>query len=241
MKELLRRFAAWSGFFRCPVCVKHSGNGRNEICGECREKLPLLPVEHRCRGCGGRNNSALAVCSACLEFPKRPYSDAVAIMEYSGPGRTLIQKMKFCNHPELTRPLAHLAFEKLTESGMEFDVIVPVPLHWRRFLQRSYNQTELLASLISKAVNKPVVHGLKKIRFTPQQLHLKKQQRQKNLKRSFALGDPAFSGLRVLLVDDVITTGATAAAASKILLDNGAADVKLLCCARTPCKVRSSQ
>lgn len=237
MKELLRRFAAWSGFLRCPVCMKHSGNGRNEICAQCKEKLPLLPVKSRCHGCGGKNNSALAVCPACLEFPKRPYTDAVAIMEYTGTGRALIQKMKFCNHPELARPLAHLALEKLNESGMEFDVIVPVPLHWRRFLLRSYNQTELLASLISKATNKPVVHGLKKIRSTPHQAHLKKQQRQKNLKRSFAVDDPAFSGLRILLIDDVITTGVTACTAAKILLANGGAEVKLLCCARTPYKV----
>ncbi len=241
MKELLRRFAAWSGFFRCPVCMKHSGNGQNEICPECRKELPLLPVKDRCTGCGGPNHSALAVCPACMEFPQRPYKDALAVMEYTGGGRTLIQKMKFCNHPELTRPLALLALEKLKESQMEFDVIVPVPLHWKRFLVRSYNQTDLLAHLLSRATGKKVVQGLKKIRSTPHQSRLKKSDRQKNLKHSFALRDPAFAGKTVLLIDDVITTGATASAASQILLNNGAKAVKLLCCARTPLKAGSTR
>lgn len=241
MKELLRRFAAWSGFFRCPMCMTRSGNGQNEICPECRETLPLLSVENRCHGCGGPNESALAVCSACMEFPKRRYQDALAVMEYAGPGRTLIQKMKFCNHPELARPLAHLALEKLKESGMEFEVIVPVPLHWRRFLTRSYNQTTLLASLISQATGKPVVNALKKTRFTPHQSRLKKSERQKNLKHSFAINSPDIAGKQILLIDDVITTGATADAAAKVLLENGAANVKLLCCARTPLKAKGHQ
>ena len=144
MKEFLRRFAAWCGFFRCPLCEEKGGNGRNEICPECREQLELLPVKGRCRGCGGRIDSVLAVCSNCMAYPERPYCDALAVMEYSGAGRTLIRQMKFGNRPELARPLAMLAAEKLRESGMEFDVIVPVPIHWRRFLERSYNQTELL-------------------------------------------------------------------------------------------------
>jgi len=153
----------------------------------------------------------------------------------------LIQKMKFCNHPELARPLALLALEKLNESKMEFDVIVPVPLHWKRFLVRSYNQTELLAHLLSRATGKKVVQGLKKVRSTPHQSRLKKSERQKNLKHSFALRDPAFAGKTVLLIDDVITTGATASVASQILLNNGAEAVKLLCCARTPLKAGSTR
>ena len=90
MKDLLRRFAAWCGFFRCPLCKEKGGNGRNELCPECRSLLELLPAEGRCRGCGGRNDSALAVCSGCITFPARPYSDALAVMEYSGAGRRSI-------------------------------------------------------------------------------------------------------------------------------------------------------
>ena len=239
MKELLRRFAAWCGFFRCPVCMINSGNGRNDICPECLEQFDILPVADRCPGCGGKNDSALAVCQACLEFPTRPYVDAVAVMEYTGAGRTLIQRMKFNNHPELARPLASLALKQLTESRMEFDCIVPVPLHWQRLLRRSYNQTELIASVISAGTGKPLIKGLKKIRSTPHQSRLKKKDRQKNLKNAFALRDPAFAGKTVLLVDDVITTGTTVSTAAKVLLDHGALSVKLLCCARTPFKIKA--
>lgn len=239
MKELLRRFAAWCGFFRCPLCEERGGNGRNEICPECREQLELLPFKGHCRGCGGRNDSALAVCSGCMAFPPRPYSDALAVMEYSGAGRTLIRQMKFGNRPELARPLAILAAEKLRESGMEFDMIVPVPIHWRRFLERSYNQTELLGSLIASETGKPMVKALKKIRSTPHQSRLKKSKRQKFLKNSFAVRDPGvIAGKQILLLDDVFTTGATVSTAAKELLKNGAGSVKVLCCARTPLKIR---
>jgi ComF family protein len=239
MKELLRRFAAWCGFFRCPVCNERGGNGRNDICPECLKQFEFLPVQNRCKGCGGKNESIMAVCSGCMEFPRRPYEDAVAVMEYSGAGRTLIRQMKFRNRPELARPLARLAVEKLLESGMAFDVIVPIPLHWSRLLYRSYNQTELIASLISSATGKPLIHGLKKIKATPHQSRLKKSKRQKFLKNTFAVRDGSFAGKKVLLLDDVLTTGATLSTAAKVLLKNGAASVKVLCCARTPLKVKS--
>lgn len=238
MKELLRRFAAWCGFFRCPICNERSGNGRNDICPECLKQLDLLPVQNRCKGCGGRNESIMAVCSGCMEYPRRPYDDAVSVMEYTGAGRTIIRQMKFGNRPELARPLAHLAVEKLLESGMDFDVIVPVPLHWRRLLFRSYNQTELLASLIASATGKPLVMALKKVKATPHQSRLKKSKRQKFLQNTFAVSDRSFEGKNVLLIDDVLTTGATLSTTARVLLKNGAASVKVLCCARTPLKVR---
>ncbi len=240
VKELFRCFAAWCGFFRCPMCMKNGGNGRNELCPECREKLVIFPVEGRCPGCGGPNDTVLAVCSSCLEFPLRPYVDAVALMEYSGAGRTLIRSMKFRKQPELARPLALLAVEKLNESGMVFDAVVPVPLHWRRRLLRSYNQSELVAGLIAAETGKPLIRGLKKIRETPHQAQLKRGERLKNLKGTFAVDDPSFAGKQILLVDDVLTTGATAAAATQVLMANGAKAVRLLCCARTPVKARSA-
>lgn len=238
MKELLRRFAAWCGFFRCPVCGEREGNGRNEICPECLKQFELLPVKGRCPGCGGINDSALAVCSGCMAFPKRPYCDAVAVMAYSGAGRTLIRQMKFSGRPELARPLGCLAVEKLKESGMTFDVIVPIPLHWQRFLLRSYNQTELLGHLIAAETGKPMIRGLKKTRATPHQSRLKKSKRQKFLKNVFAVNDRSFENKTVLLIDDVLTTGATVSTAAKVLLRNGAESVKVLCCARTPLKVK---
>ena len=237
MKELLRRFAAWSGFFRCPVCMKNSGNGQNEICPDCLQELPLLPVADRCSGCGGENKSALAVCPACMQFAKRPYTDALALMKYTGTGCLLIQQLKSGSRPELARPLGVLAAQKLAESGMTFDVIVPVPLHWKRYLLRSYNQSEVIGSMIASETGKPLIRGLKKVTHTPHQRRLKKEARLKNLQNSFAVRDDRFKGKTVLLIDDVLTTGTTVSAAAKVLLDNGAANVKVLCCARTPSRI----
>lgn len=166
----------------------------------------------------------------------RAYIDAVAVMEYSGAGREMIRDLKFRNHPELARPLAMLAVEKLHESSLVFDVIVPIPLHWQRKLSRSYNQSELLASIIAGETGKPLVHGLKRIYPTPRQSGLKKELRQKNMKRALAVKNSSFAGKQVLLVDDVLTTGTTLSTAAKVLMDNGAAAVRVLCCARTPLK-----
>ena len=241
MKEFFRRIADWFGLFPCPICRKNSGRGRNEICPECRKQLSFLPTKDRCRSCGGRSDSALAVCSGCMHFPPAPHIDAVAVLEYCGTARTLIRQMKFGNRPELARPLALLAVEKLRESRLEFDVIVPVPLHWQRFLLRSYNQTELLSAVIAAETGKPVIKAVKKILPTPHQSRLKKSQRLKNLKNTFAVKNASFAGKNVLLVDDVITTGATVSAVAKVLMKNGAESVRVLCCARTPLKVKISR
>ena len=169
----------------------------------------------------------------------RPYIDAVAVMEYTGKGREMIRNLKFRRSPEFARPLAMLAVEKLAESGIYFDVIIPIPLHWQRNLVRSYNQSELIAAIIAAETGKPLLHGLKKILPTRRQAGLQKEQRQRNLKRALAVKDPSFSGKHVLLVDDVLTTGTTLSTAAGILMKNGAASVRVLCCARTPLKRNS--
>ena len=85
-----------------------------------------------------------------------------------------------------------------------------------------------------------MIHALKKVLATPHQSGLKKTGRLGNLKRSFAIKDRSFENKKVLLVDDVFTTGTTLSTAAKLLLKNGAATVVILCCARTPLKVSSN-
>ena len=107
-------------------------------------------------------------------------------------------------------------------------------------ITRTHSRYELIAALIAAETGKPLIRGLKKIRETPHQAQLKRSERLKNLKGSFAVDDSSFAGKQLLLVDDVLTTGSTASAAAQALMDNGAKAVRLLCCARTPVKARSA-
>jgi len=115
-----------------------------------------------------------------------------------------------------------------------FDVIVPMPLHWRKRWQRGFNQAELLAIEIGCRTNVPVRNALRRMRNTPSQAGLTSSKRRQNVSGAFQAKKPAtLDGRRVLLIDDVMTTGATAASCSRALKRAGARQVILLTLART--------
>ena len=111
------------------------------------------------------------------------------------------------------------------------DGIVPVPLHWFRRLTRGYNQTDILASLLSKRLGIPKITCLRRMRRTRQQAKMNKEERRRNVRRAFVCKtSPA--GRRLLLLDDVFTTGSTLKAATEALLEGGASSVCVLTVAR---------
>jgi ComF family protein len=118
------------------------------------------------------------------------------------------------------------------------DALIPVPLHRWRFLKRRYNQSALLAAALGRAVNKPVyLDALVRTRATPPQGHKRARDRAKNVKNAFAVHPrhckaKILDGRRIVLVDDVFTTGATARECAKTLLGAGAAQVDVLAIAR---------
>lgn len=115
------------------------------------------------------------------------------------------------------------------------DVIVPVPMHWRRKLSRGFNHCEQLAEQLGQSLQLPVFKGLRRIRNSPPQQGLSAAQRHRNLQGAFALqGKQSVEGLSIALLDDVITTGSTAEAISQLLLAAGARDVHIWSLARTP-------
>jgi ComF family protein len=113
----------------------------------------------------------------------------------------------------------------------QFDAIVPVPLHWRKRWQRGFNQSELLARGISRKWGLPVVRGLRRLRYTVTQTGLSSSARRKNVAAVFA-PRKSLNGQRILLIDDVLTTGSTAAACAAALYRAGAVRVVLLTAAR---------
>lgn len=212
-----------------------------------------------CLGCDARlpaDATGLPLCAACLrtlpraepellrprlaDLPQGPAAfgraDALWIFDDGGTLQRLQHALKYGNRPTLGVQLGRLIGEawRARDARMP-DLVVPVPLHRRRRLERGYNQSERLATGIAAVLERPVAaDGLARPRATRSQTSLTKTDRWRNVGQAFALTDPdAVAGRRVLLVDDVLTTGATAVAAAHVLRAGGAeVDLAVLACTR---------
>ncbi len=221
---------------QCLACgepVAHNG----ALCAPCWDGITFLAPPH-CALCGYPfefDQGPGALCAACIA--RRPrYARARAVLRYDEGCRRLLLSFKHGDRtegaPAYGAWLARAGAELLPEA----DLIVPVPLHWTRLFSRRYNQAALLAQALARASGLPVVPDLLwRRRATPSQGHLSRASRQRNVAGAFAVRPDRSAGLRgrrVILVDDVMTTGATAAACSATLLQAGAADVDVLVLAR---------
>ncbi len=232
LRTLGRQLAAGLELFPCPLCEHGDGAGENRLCPDCRKRLTLL-TGPRCPGCGGELDGVLGVCSRCLQAPPTPWRAAVSAFAYRGDGAELIRRFKYGGRPELARTLAQLMLEVWREQQLEVDLMVPVPLHWTRRLRRGFNQSELLARSLAPELGVPVRSVLRRTRRVPHQAGLNRERRLKNLRGAFQLRDPAaIAGKRVLLIDDVITTGATLNAAAEALCRGDPAELYVLTAAR---------
>ncbi len=234
MKNPLRAICRFFNFLPCPLCRRGDGDGANELCPECRSKLRFISAARRCRGCGGEKDGALALCSKCLAEKRRAYLDAAAIFHYHGVGRDLILAFK-SGTPELARSLGKMGAQVYREAGFAAEVIVPIPLHFFRYWRRTYNQAELFAKCLGKELNLPVCGALRRRHAGGKQAKLNRAGRLRNARHRFeVVNSSAIRGRTVLLVDDVLTTGATVNAAAQALTRAGARSVVVLCAARTP-------
>jgi competence protein ComFC len=190
------------------------------FCTRCR--TPFLtdkPLDHHgiCRRC----RSGLA-----------GYDYAYSFGYYEGPLRKMIHPVKYTSIDVLAGPLGELMVQALP-LDLQVDIIVPVPLHWRRKLWRGFNQSELLARPLESRLRVPVVMALRKSRHTETQASSTPAERRSNLTGAFVLAGPNIvEGKRVLLVDDVLTTGATVTTCSALLRRGGAKSVTVLTLAR---------
>jgi ComF family protein len=168
------------------------------------------------------------VCSKCLK--KAPFfSRVINYGLYEGVLAEAISHLKFYKLKRLAKPLGSLLFI-FDFSG--FDGIIPVPLSIRSLRERGFNQSLLIARVISKKFNIPLLmDNLRKIKETPPQIGLSAKERLLNLKNAFEVRG-SIQGLRLLLVDDVMTTGATVAECSRELMKAGAKEVTVLTLAR---------
>lgn len=216
---------------RCAVCREFLVSDTG-LCSECEGRWPALSGPH-CVSCAAPFVSGpLHRCGDCLaETPAFEKIHAAGL--YEGLLLDLVVRLKYRGEERLGRLLGHRLGGVLKDvSGI--DLVVPVPLHLSRLRERGFNQAALLAKRVGKKLGCEVDNFLlKKIRETPAQASLDREERRKNVKGAFLVADAKrISGKRILLVDDVATTGATLNEAAKILRKSGAACVEAAVAAR---------
>jgi len=221
----------------CLLCDEPADHSQRPICSACETELPWLG-EH-CLVCALPLPSHGLVCGACLQKPPS-FSRVEAPWRYAFPVDSLITRFKHQARWPLGRLLGELLAEHLHHAFDEGlarpELLLPVPLARQRQRQRGFNQAAMLAQWLSRPLDLPVqLHWLQRVLETPAQQQLDAATRKRNLRHAFALAPGSrIEGRHLALVDDVLTTGATAERLARLLLSAGAARVDVYCLARTP-------
>ena len=164
------------------------------------------------------------------------YQRARAAVRFDDISRALVHALKYGDRLDLAPMMGRWLSQAGRELLAEADALVPVPLHWRRHWARRFNQSAILAAAVSKASGVPIAaRALKRVKFTAQQVGLSRTQRAANIQGAFRVprdGKAEVVGRRLVLVDDVLTSGATVEGCAKALLRAGARNVDVLVFAR---------
>ncbi len=217
----------WPG--RCPICRESILPDDEGLCRSCWGDLAGAVSADYCRRCG-RDVSVFGIvggkCGHCQEI-EFEYDGVIRVGSYESTLRSMILSLKFSEKTEFAAPLATMLRQAMTGVRLseQIDMLIPVPLHWRRRIKRGFNQSYLLAKRV-KLPRIPVSTDLVRVRHTKRQWDLNTAQRQRNVKGAFAVrkGHP-FAGKTVALVDDITTSGATLTECAKALKQAGAQKV----------------
>ncbi len=228
----------------CLACGEEVREPRRSLglCASCRGRLARWPRD-ACDSCGrpleGAHLPAGYRCGACRRRPP-PYRRLLSAWSYQPPIDAVLTGLKFRRLEYLGTQLGPTVADLLRSEVAGCDLVVPVPLHWRRYLRRGYNQAAAIARPLASELGQPMANVLRRRRATPAQSRLSRAERRRNLRDAFAVrGNPLLravscAGRHVLLVDDIATTGTTLQAAAVCLRRAGAASVTALAVARTP-------
>jgi ComF family protein len=214
---------------------------RQRVCGSCLASIERLP-EPLCAVCGVplATSGGSGWCGRCAESP--PYfGRARAIARYRADADeetqmlpALIRRHKYGLDQSLSHALAECLSDPLPLDGADYDVIMPVPLHLARLRWRGFNQAALLGNAIARRLERPLdAASLVRVRETDPQTGKTMRERRSNIRNAFAIRRPGrIANRRILLVDDVMTTGATVDECARALLEAGARRVDVLTLAR---------
>lgn len=226
---------------RCPVCGELAGPDRRPpLCGPCWSSIIRLAPPW-CRVCGmpfwafaDRTDPPPATCAACLRR-RPPYLFARSAARYAGTVREALHAFKFLGQATLAAALSELILEVCAGEARRLgDLVVPVPLHPERERARGYNQSALLARRLAHRLRLPCqMRALERRRATRAQTELTGRERRRNVLGAFSAAEPRVVRDRhVVLVDDVLTTGATVAECARVLIRAGARTVGVVTVAR---------
>ena len=238
----------------CPICAGHSPG--SAICTVCRKRLEAYAGEIICPVCGtfggtsvgtaggipGKRSQKSIICPNCRRSG-RAFDLARSVGPYEGPVREAVHRFKYRGIKGLARPLGTLMADAARSEPLfrQTQALVPVPLSPGRERTRGFNQSLLLAREIERHLKVPVLErAVFKIRETPPQAELSRQERLVNLENSFIVPDPVLlKGKEVTIIDDVFTTGSTVSSISHLLRQAGTTAVTVLTFAGTRFNARN--
>lgn len=223
LKKLLDK-ALFYDRWTCNACGNEIFSGY--FCSACQEKVKYVG-DNKCLHCGRVTPYPVNFCDSCIE--KNVFFDrALSVFNYQPPISDLIQKFKYDNKKYLSKYFAEELFALCKAQNIDFDVITFVPMHEERERERGFNQAKILANELVLKLGASVYDCVKKVKLTERQATLSLSERLKNLSSSFKVEKEVVKDKKVLLVDDVLTTGATADTVSKLLKKAGAKQVTVL-------------
>lgn len=239
LKRLLSDAASVIAKIRCPGCRALLQSWR--FCDDCRSKLRALegPI---CLKCGAVMPPGVSFdrdeCSWC-EKARFRFDSMRSAYAHEGPMRDAILQFKFRKKTALAGMLYSQMVERMNARDDMFghfagmDVVVPVPVHWRRLMWRGFNQSDMLAAGVAGSLNAPVARALRRNRYNRPQTGLSYKDRRENVKGAFSCARGVdVRGKNVLLIDDVATTGSTVSECAGTLKKSGAKQVHVFTLAR---------
>ena len=221
---------------RCEICARTVGDG-DYLCTECEKTAPKVE-KPCCSVCSQPFQGAIEggfICAGCQER-KPHFQCAVAPYLSRGIVRELIHRFKYRNEFHLRHQLGRwlcAGFQDERLSLLRADMIVPVPLHPVRYREREFNQAEELARLASKKTGISFCNALERLRYTTSQTRFDREERMENLRNAFGIRkNTVVRGKRLILIDDVLTTGSTLDECARTLHTAGAGSIRALTVAR---------
>lgn len=216
----------------CHLCGESDAHDVPNLCPECRHQLP--EIEQSCTICSQPVDDDTSICVSCIKQTPT-YDNSTTVYEYKKPLDVLFNRLKHHRDITVASTFAHLLAEKILHANKPLpDMIVPIPLNWKRQLSRGFNQSQCIAMLVAGRIGVPVnTKVLTRMMNTASQQGLSRSERLKNLDRCFH-ADMSVRDKHIALLDDVVTTGATMEAAATALYLRGTASISAWSIAKVP-------
>lgn len=235
-------FAGWLLPYSCVICSAETQESKMDLCQQCQTELPW--ISNACSQCANPlpHKTHSNYCGRCLRQPP-PFDCTIALFHYQDPVSHLISNLKFHNKLIYADIFGKLVTQKLAkhyQGKNKPELIIPVPLHRKRLIERGYNQALELSRPIAKHLKIPIDYkSTQRIRATQPQSSISANKRKDNIKNAFGItphaapSSHAIKAKHILVVDDVITTGETTREFCRILRKSGVEHIDLCAVART--------